>query len=46
MALHQKDQADFKSVLPEDVDWKPFAGFPRRHVWRSSWVSPPNRGPT
>jgi quercetin dioxygenase-like cupin family protein len=26
---HQPGQDAFKSVLPEDVDWKPFAAFPR-----------------
>ena len=25
---HQLGEADFKSVLSEDVDWKPFAAFP------------------
>ncbi|HEX4001089.1 MAG TPA: cupin domain-containing protein [Candidatus Acidoferrales bacterium] len=25
---HQPGQADFKSVLSEDVDWKPFPAFP------------------
>jgi quercetin dioxygenase-like cupin family protein len=25
---HEPDQAVFRSVLPEDVDWKPFAAFP------------------
>ena len=25
---HQPDQAVFRSVLPEDVDWEPFAAFP------------------
>ena len=25
---HEPDQALFRSVLPEDVDWKPFAAFP------------------
>jgi quercetin dioxygenase-like cupin family protein len=25
---HQPDQDAFKSVLPEDVDWEPFAPFP------------------
>jgi hypothetical protein len=25
---HQPGQDAFKSVLPEDVDWKPFAAFP------------------
>jgi hypothetical protein len=25
---HQPDQAIFRSVLPEDIDWKPFPAFP------------------
>jgi quercetin dioxygenase-like cupin family protein len=25
---HQPDQADFKAILPSDIDWKPFAAFP------------------
>jgi quercetin dioxygenase-like cupin family protein len=25
---HQPDQADFRVILPEDVDWKPFPAFP------------------
>jgi hypothetical protein len=25
---HQPGQAVFKSVLPEDIDWKPFPAFP------------------
>src|SRR6476469_7626018 len=25
---HQPGQADFRSVLPEDIDWEPFAAFP------------------
>jgi quercetin dioxygenase-like cupin family protein len=25
---HQPDQADFRSVRPEDIDWEPFAPFP------------------
>lgn len=25
---HQPGQADFKSILPEDIDWKPFPAFP------------------
>jgi hypothetical protein len=28
MATHQPDQAIFKSVLPEDIEWKPFPAFP------------------
>jgi quercetin dioxygenase-like cupin family protein len=26
--IHQPDQDVFRSVLPEDVDWEPFAPFP------------------
>src|SRR3974377_2513664 len=25
---HQPGEADLRSVLPEDIDWKPFAAFP------------------
>ena len=25
---HQPGQADFKAVLPEAIDWKPFPAFP------------------
>jgi len=25
---HQPDQADFRAVLPETVDWRPFPAFP------------------
>jgi quercetin dioxygenase-like cupin family protein len=25
---HQRDQASFKVILPEDIDWKPFPAFP------------------
>jgi len=25
---HQPWQADFKAILPEEIDWKPFAAFP------------------
>ena len=28
MRAHQPDQDVFKSVLPEDIDWKPFPAFP------------------
>ena len=27
-AIHQPDQASFRAVLPEDIDWKPFPAFP------------------
>jgi hypothetical protein len=25
---HQQGQAAFRSILPEDIDWKPFPAFP------------------
>jgi quercetin dioxygenase-like cupin family protein len=25
---HQRGQADYKSILPENIDWKPFPAFP------------------
>ena len=28
MRSHQPDQAVFRSVLPDDIDWKPFPAFP------------------
>jgi hypothetical protein len=28
MSTHQLDQAVFRSVLPEDIDWEPFPAFP------------------
>jgi hypothetical protein len=28
MGIHQSDQAIFRSVLPEEIDWKPFPAFP------------------
>jgi len=28
VAVHQPGQDTFKSVLSEDIDWKPFAAFP------------------
>jgi len=28
MGTHQPDQAVFRSVLPEDINWEPFAAFP------------------
>jgi hypothetical protein len=46
MAVHQPDQASFKSVLPDAIDWKPFRRFRRRPVWQSSSESPPSRGRT
>ena len=27
-SLHQPGQAAFRSVLPEDIEWRPFAAFP------------------
>jgi quercetin dioxygenase-like cupin family protein len=26
--IHELGEADFRSVLPEDIDWKPFPAFP------------------
>jgi quercetin dioxygenase-like cupin family protein len=26
--IHQPGQENFRSILPEDIDWKPFAAFP------------------
>ncbi len=26
---HEPDQDSFRAVLPEDIDWQPFAAFPR-----------------
>jgi quercetin dioxygenase-like cupin family protein len=26
--VHQLGEADFRSILPEDIDWKPFPAFP------------------
>jgi hypothetical protein len=44
---HQPDQGVFRSVLPEEIDWKPFPAFPpHRHDWLSLWVSPPSPAPT
>ncbi len=28
MVIHQPDQAEYRSVLPEEIDWKPFPAFP------------------
>ena len=28
MVTHQPDQAEYRSVLPEEIDWKPFPAFP------------------
>ena len=28
MSTHQLDQAVFRPVLPEDIDWEPFPAFP------------------
>jgi quercetin dioxygenase-like cupin family protein len=28
MPIHQPGQADFRSVLPEEIDWKSFPAFP------------------
>src|SRR5882757_3110353 len=28
MPNHQPDESDFRAILPEDMDWKPFPAFP------------------
>ena len=28
MVIHQREQAEYRSVLPEEIDWKPFLAFP------------------
>jgi hypothetical protein len=30
---HQPDEAVFRSILPEEIDWKPFPAFPPRPDW-------------
>ena len=32
---HQPGQDVFRSILPDDIDWKPFAAFPLRPIGRS-----------
>jgi hypothetical protein len=44
---HQLGQGGFRSILPDDIDWKPFAAFHPRSGWQSLSVSrrrkPPKR---
>ena len=40
---HQPGQAAFRSVLPEDIDWKPFPAFRRRPDWPCLLESPLKR---
>ncbi|MGP0032934.1 MAG: cupin domain-containing protein [Acidimicrobiales bacterium] len=28
MVIHQPNQATYRSILPEEIDWKPFPAFP------------------
>ena len=28
VGTHQPGQAEFKAILPEDIDWRPFPAFP------------------
>ncbi len=28
MVIHQPNQATYRSILPEEIDWKPFSAFP------------------
>jgi hypothetical protein len=39
---HQLGQEVFKTILPDDIDWKPFPAFPLPSGWPSLWVSPPS----
>jgi len=32
LRAHQPDQAVFRSILPEDIDWNPFRPFRRQCV--------------
>jgi hypothetical protein len=43
--VHQPGQDVFKSVLPEDINWKPFAAFPPP-VRLAVIVGQPSEGPT
>jgi hypothetical protein len=43
---HQPGQAIFRSVLPEDIEWKPFAAFPPSVRLAVLSVSPPRQAPT
>jgi len=38
-------QADFRSILPEDIDWKPFAAFPRSALLAVIVGEPTEAGP-
>jgi hypothetical protein len=46
MRMHQPDQAVFRSVLPEDVAWKPFPAFPPSARLAIVVGEPLNRVPT
>jgi hypothetical protein len=39
---HQPDQGNFKVILPEDVDWKPFPAFPSEARLAVLVGDPPN----
>jgi len=36
---HQSGEAVFRSILPEDIEWKPFPAFPPS-AWPCSSASP------
>ena len=42
---HMPGQADFRSILPEDIDWKPFAAFPRSALLAVIVGEPTEAGP-
>ena len=45
MRTHQPDQAVFRSVLPEDIEWKPFPAFPPPARLAVVVGQPPGPGP-
>lgn len=45
MPAHQPDQAVFRSVLPEDIDWEPFPSFPPSARLAVVVGNPPEPGP-
>ena len=43
---HQPGEAVFRSILPEDIDWKPFPAFPPSVRLAVLSAIPRSRGPT
>jgi quercetin dioxygenase-like cupin family protein len=42
---HQPGQSDFKAILPEDIEWKPFPAFPPGACLTIMVGQPTERGP-